>query len=254
MQLENARTRLAGMLTQYKPEHPDVIALKKVVKDLEAKVAAESSRESTADRPMTPAEAIRLGKVKDLRAQIEDIDRQLTDRQQEDRRLRAQITEYQGKIDVVPTRESELVELTRDYDTLQATYSTLLTKREESKLAANLERRQFGEQFRILDPASLPEKPFNRMNRVVVTLGGAFAGLLLGLSVVGFQQYRDSSFATDHEIELVMNLPVLAIIPALSSDAERREHKRRRLLVNIGGMAVVASSVAFAFVMWRLRL
>ena len=77
-----------------------------------------------------------------MRAQIEDIDRQLEDKQQEDRRLRDLIAAYQAKVDVVPTRESELVELTRDYATLQATYTKLLAKREDSKLAANLERRQ----------------------------------------------------------------------------------------------------------------
>ena len=67
---------------------------------------------------------------------------------------------------MVPTRESELVELTRDYSTLQETYASLLQKREDSKLAANLERRQIGEQFRILDPASLPQRPHNQRQRL----------------------------------------------------------------------------------------
>ena len=57
------------------------------------------------------------------------------------------------------------MELTRDYSTLQAAYTSLLMKREDSMIAANLERRQIGEQFRILDPASRPEKPYNQMQR-----------------------------------------------------------------------------------------
>ena len=56
----------------------------------------------------------------------------------------------------MPKRESELVELTRDYTTLQTTYQSLLAKREESKIAANLERRNIGEQFKVLDPARVP--------------------------------------------------------------------------------------------------
>ena len=60
---------------------------------------------------------------------------------------------YQASVDAVPTRESELIELTRDYETLQSIYTSLLSKREDSKIAANLERRQIGEQFKILDPA-----------------------------------------------------------------------------------------------------
>ncbi len=97
-------------------------------------------------------------------------------------------------MDVLPSRESELVELTRDYSTLQAAYSSLLTKREDSMIAANLERRQIGEQFRIVDAASTPERPFNQRQRLGVMVSGAAAGLVLGLLLVGLLEFRDSSF------------------------------------------------------------
>ena len=64
------------------------------------------------------------------------------------------------KVEAAPTRETEMVGLTRDYETLQRQYRSLLEKYEESKIAANLERRQIGEQFRILDPARVPERPY----------------------------------------------------------------------------------------------
>jgi uncharacterized protein involved in exopolysaccharide biosynthesis len=97
------------------------------------------------------------------------------------------MADYQAKIEGVPTRESELVELTRDYATLQETYSSLLLKREDSKLAANLERRQIGEQFRIIDPARAPEQPVGP-NRVRVAALGALAGLAVGLVLVAFRR------------------------------------------------------------------
>jgi len=46
---------------------------------------------------------------------------------------------YQHRVDASPTRESELIELTRDYDTLQKIYTSLLTKSEDAKVAANVE-------------------------------------------------------------------------------------------------------------------
>lgn len=252
-QLENARAKLAQMQTQYTAEHPDVVAMKKLVRDLEAKVQAEATRATGADRPMTVAEGVRQNRIKDLRAQIEGIDRQLKDKQQEDGRLRTTIAEYQAKVDVVPTRESELVELTRDYATLQTTYSNLLTKREDSKLAANLERRQYGEQFRVLDAASLAEKPFNRMNRILITMGGALGGLLLGLTLVGFFEYRDSSFKTDADVLRVLTLPVLATVPVLVSDAERRSRQRRDRLTSVGAVMILVGCAVFAIAMWRLQ-
>ena len=56
----------------------------------------------------------------------------------------------------MPGLESEWISLSRDYDTLQESYRGLLQKSEESKVAANLERQQIGEQFRVLDPPRVP--------------------------------------------------------------------------------------------------
>ena len=42
---------------------------------------------------------------------------------------------------------------------MQQTYRSLLQKKEESQISANLEKRQIGEQFKILDPARMPERP-----------------------------------------------------------------------------------------------
>ena len=70
------------------------------------------------------------------------------------------------------------------------------TKREDSKLAANLERRQIGEQFKILDPASLPERPFNRTQRLMRARRRLGGGSAPGPALVGLLEYRDSSFKT----------------------------------------------------------
>ena len=104
----------------------------------------------------------------------------------------------------MPTREAELIELNRDYTTLDATYKSLLKKKEDSQLAANVERRQIGETFRIIDPASLPERPFNQMRRLQVILGGALGGLVLGLAMVGFLEFRDSSFKSEEDVVRVL--------------------------------------------------
>ena len=130
------------------------------------------------------------------------------------------MADFSGKIDVVPTRESELVELTRDYSTLQENYSSLLQKREDSKLAANLERPQIGEQFRILDPASRPERPYNQRQRLAVLFGGPIGGLGLGLLFVGFLEYRDSSFKCEDDVLRVLSLPVLAMIPVMDAEGD----------------------------------
>ncbi len=157
-QLEAAQARLDLFKLRYTPDHPDVKSLQRTIGELQAKLAEEAKRPPTTvatEKPLTPAEAARQKRIRDLQADIDVLDRQMTTTLEEESRLKKLMGDYQAKVDVLPSRESDLVELMRDYAGLQETYSSLLKKREDSKLAANLERRQIGEQFKVLDPASL---------------------------------------------------------------------------------------------------
>ena len=73
------------------------------------------------------------------------------------------------------------------YETLKEGYRALLVKQQEAQISANLERRQIGEQFRILDPARLPEQPVGP-SRLRVGVIGALAGLAIGLVLVAFRR------------------------------------------------------------------
>lgn len=253
-QLEAARARLTLMLQRYTPSHPEVVSLQRTIADLAAKVESETPVGAVAEqkKPTTPAEATQQKRLLDLQAELDVIDLQLTANRAEAARLNELIAAYQAKIDVVPTRESELVELTRDYATMQAAYTNLLTKREEAALASNLERRQIGEQFKLLDSASTPEKPDNEMQRLGILSAGAVVGLIIGLLIAGMLEYMDSSFRTEAEALQALSIPVLALIPAMSSAAEARAARRRGWLIDAGGAAVVLAAVVVVAI-WRLK-
>jgi len=103
-------------------------------------------------------------------------------------------------VDVVPTRESELVELTRDYKTLDTAYTSLLAKREDSKIAANLERRQIGEQFRILDPGIAAGPSVHQAKRMGIIASGANRRPRARVPAVGWLEYRDSSLKREDDV------------------------------------------------------
>ena len=63
----------------------------------------------------------------------------------------------------------------------------------------NLERRQIGEQFRIIDPARMPERPISP-DRCGINMMGLLAGLALGLALVALLEYRDTTFKTDEDV------------------------------------------------------
>ena len=255
MQLEAARARLELFRQRYTPDHPDVRALERSVKDLQAKVEEEASRpRDVTAKPVSAAEAVRQQRIRDLQGQLEIVDRQIASNIAEESRLKQTIADYQAKVEVLPTRESELVDLTRDYSTLQETYAVLLKKREDSQLAANLERRQVGEQFKILDPASLPERPYNESERLNALVGSTLAGLALGVGLIALLEYRDSSFKREEDIVRVLALPVLALVPVVVSDPDRRTLRRRqRRLAVVAVAALMAIGSVAAVLLWRLQ-
>jgi len=250
-QLAAAREQLQALLARAKPDHPDVKAMQRTIRDLEAKAAAEAAQppaKLATTRPKA-ADLVRQQRRRDITEQIQDLDRQLEARQKQEATLRSAIGSYEAKLDAVPKRESELVELTRDYATLQNAYQSLLSKRQDAKIATNLDRRQIGPQFRVLDPAKVPERPFSP-NRMLINLGGGAIGLLLAVAIIGLAEYRDTSFKQEEEVERLLNIRVFALVPDMVSPADIRARRRRVVAAGIAA-AVLAGVVVF---LWTGRM
>ena len=159
---------------------------------------------------------------------------------------------YQARVEAAPTRESELVALTRDYDTDQRSYTSLLAKKEDSKIAANLERRQIGEQFKVLDPARMAERPFSP-NRQQIDVLGALIGLGIGLGLVVLREFANSTLKNDDDVVTALALPVLAMVPVISTRRDPRVTLRRRLTAAFASTAAVGVMVVVAVIIWKLR-
>ena len=98
-------------------------------------------------------------RIQRLRAQIHILDQMIAEKTREQEEVKRQIKEYQGRVQSSPSVEQEYTELTRGYQTALDTYHELEKKRDQAAMATNLERRQEGEQFTVLDPANLPDRP-----------------------------------------------------------------------------------------------
>ena len=253
-ELAKARKDLDDARRRLRDTHPDVIKQQRAVADLELKAAAEATmlELTPADKRVRfradPVEVARLARVDQTKTELESLIRQIGAKEQEEVRLRSVIGEYQGRVESAPARESELTELMRDYETLQRSYTSLLTKKEEAQVSANLERHQIGEQFKILDPARLPEKPYSP-NRPLFYGAGAAIGLGIGLLLAGFLEYRDTTLKTDADVVATLMLPVLAMIPELTTPAGDLavETKRKRVVqMVLGTLAVVVIVVVSA--------
>ena len=163
-------------------------------------------------------------------------------------RLQGMVGMYQGRIEASPVREAELAALTRDYETQQQTYRGLLQKKEESQISANLEKRQIGEQFKILDPARMPEKPASP-DRPRLYLIAALIALAAGLGCAALAEFFDKSLRTEADVRAALNLMVLATVPVMRDTGGGPRWFRRQAA--LGGAAVTLLVVG-ATVAWKL--
>ena len=119
---------------------------RRMIKDLEVRrrrsKLAQASPGSATPRATTPEETQRRERVSSLRAELDQLNRQIAYKERDQARLRGEIADYRGRLNSVPGLESEWTSLSRDYDTLQESYRGLLKKSEDSKVAANLESRR----------------------------------------------------------------------------------------------------------------
>ena len=138
----------------------------------------------------------------------------------------------------------------RDYETLETGYTSLLQKSEQARIALNLERRQIGEQFRLIDAPRLPERPVSP-DRLRLTLLAALAGLGFGVGLTALIEYRNTSLRSHEDVVAALSLPVLAVVPLMTS---QREKRHQRLVRWIGFATASVALIGVVAAAWRLEL
>jgi protein tyrosine kinase modulator len=250
-ELRNQEQALLAVELKLKPDHPDVKKLRRAVDELKRRVEAEQlavEMRAAAPRAAINIDPMRRKRLTDAKAELDNLDRQLQAKLAEENRLRGVVSMYQARIEAAPAREAELAALTRDYETLQHSYTGLLSKKEESQISANLERRQIGEQFKVLDPARMPEKPASP-DRPRLYLMFALIALGAGVGLAAAAEYFDRSLRSEADVRAALNLAVLATVPYMREVAVSGRRLRRNLAMGVGATTILLVCVAVA---WRL--
>jgi uncharacterized protein involved in exopolysaccharide biosynthesis len=149
--------------------------------------------------------------VQQMRAQIRAMDLGIAQKKHDQAEVQAQLRTYQDRVASSPAVEEEYKSITRDNQTAQAFYDDLLNKLNQSKMATDLERRQQGEQFRVMDEPNLPESP-SSPKRSAFVMGGLLLGLGLGLAIVALLEYLDTAIRSERDIWAFTKLPTLGVI------------------------------------------
>jgi polysaccharide chain length determinant protein (PEP-CTERM system associated) len=250
-QLDAARASYARLELRLEPDHPDIIRAKRLVEGLTKKAEAEASQPSNSPAAGGSREELqRQERLQQMRAEIESLDRQIKFKEQSEQQLRATVAQHERRLEALPATESEWVALTRDYDTVFASYKDLLAKSESAKVSADLEAQQIGEQFRVLDPARVPIRPISPI-RWQINAIAAGLGLLVGLALTVLFEERDTTYHCEDDVIDVLALPVVALVPYVESAGDQlRRRRRQRVLSTVTGVTAVAGGYAF----WAMKL
>ncbi len=194
------RRQLAELMMRYTDNHPDVTRLKNRIKELENGAGADGSAGQAAAGGGSRRQNMLLREQAVLENQIGN--------------LQSQIRIYQARVEETPKREQELVSLKRDYDNMDNLYKSLLKRKLESEISISMERKQKGEQFRVIDKAQIPKKPIEPDLKRIFMLTMAI-GFGLGGGLAFLLEFLDSSYRRPEKVEEDFNIPVIATIPAI---------------------------------------
>jgi polysaccharide chain length determinant protein (PEP-CTERM system associated) len=233
--LENERWNLKRQFTD---TYPDVIAVNEQLKNVEARLVTTPS----------PAKDSAESYDSNTHVRLALIDKELQRHKQHLAELNQQMQTYQWKVDSVPVLETQLVKLTRNYESSKQNYQSLLDKRFSAGMSEELEREQQAERFTVLDPAKTPEKPV-RPKRLPIMAGLLVAAFLIPAGIVISFHFLSGSIKSEVEVKemLPRKIRVLGTIPPITSRADLL--RKRTIAIQTFVVSVIACMALVIFLL-----
>jgi len=238
--LYNTLDELKG---RYTDKHPDIIRIKKEIAKLE-KIYGDVTTNNTSQSARSP----RMVGDPAMQRELINVQAEIARLQAEEKSLKKAIKLYQMRVDNTPKREQELASLRRDYDITLNSYQDLLSRKIEAKMSENLEKKQQGEQFSVLDPAKPPQVPYKPDIRKVLFMS-LFLGLGAGGGIAFALEYLDPTFHDKKLLEKTFEMPVIATIPRLYTKKEmRKKWFMRAVYVSVFLGVIICYSIALYYI------
>ncbi|MET0535098.1 MAG: lipopolysaccharide biosynthesis protein [Steroidobacter sp.] len=234
-QLSDAQGQLANAREKYAVDHPDVQQLERLVASLEKQMReAPLSSDVARSEPDNPLYI-------QLNAQREAAVNERTSLQRKGDILRARLRDYELRLTQSPEVTREYGVLARELENAQLKYREVRQKQMEATLSKNLETERKSERFTLIEPPLAPEEPVSPPRGLIASLGVVFAfGAAIGLVLL--LEAVDTSIRSRRDIEALVKVPPLAVLPWMDTQAEQasRVKAKRLSLAGVAGSVVVA--------------
>jgi len=241
--LNAARSELESLLTHYTPQHPEVRRQQMVVDQLKARVAeaAKALPAAKGEDQKNPETSLPFAdkQLSQLELQLKEIAANMSQLRKEREDEKKQIGIFQQWIAAAPVREAEWADLTRDYQQFSKRYQNLVAKNMAAESVESLERKQKGSQFKIIDPAHMPEKPF-KPDLIKILVIAVIMGMGAGATVAFCLEFVDTSFKDAHDLEKYLGMPIICSVPLLLTPKE----EKRQMIKNMSWLAIFILALA----------
>lgn len=242
-QLSDAQSQLAAVREKYASDHPDVQQLERLVSSLEKAMRDSPVIEPVQVDPDNPAYI-------QVSAQREASTNERTSLEKKAATLRGRINEFEQRLTQSPEIEREFSAMARDLENAQLKYREVRQKQMEATVARNLETERKGERFTLIEPPMLPEQPVSPPRMAIVLLGFVLAGGS-AIGLVFLLELLDPSIRSRRDIEALVAVPPLAVLPWIDTPAEIATRTKVRRLSLAGAACSVVGAVVMMHFLYR---
>jgi polysaccharide chain length determinant protein (PEP-CTERM system associated) len=243
--LDAMRKRLDEMRMRYTEQHPDIVASKRIILQLEEQKAEfiEAYRAAQARAPKPAAnnaQAQALNNAKSnpvfeqLRVSYTESEANIAALKTRVAEYSTRVTELQGLAGAVPKAEADFSQLNRDYDVNKVNYEKLLSRREAAQMSGEMDANTGIGEFRVIEPPRVANKPVapNRTQLLVLAL---FAALGVGVLVTMVRSQMNPVFTDRRILRTVTGLPILGSVTLIKT-GEFNVARRKSLAVFFLGL------------------
>jgi uncharacterized protein involved in exopolysaccharide biosynthesis len=173
-----------------------------------------------------------------FRAQVTSVISELGSLSREEQRLQGELAGAQSGESVASVHELDVKEIERDVDLYRKAYADSLLQQQRAQKQVGIEQRQESQTYRLIDPPTLPVLPI-APNVVKFNLGGAAAGLFIGIALALLAELRQNALHSEAELVALAQVPLVLNIPLMQSPREERRKKFWLVAEWLGASAVL---------------
>ena len=243
--IEAQKRSLDSLQQRYTDNHPDVVATRRLIKDLE-----ESKRKEVAALQQAALAAPAAPGTAQTSLAVQELNRMYATAEVQVAALKARVGEFSNRLaqardslKTAPQLEAEAAQLNRDYGIMKSNYENLVSRRQSAIMSGELEVASGVADFRLIDPPRVSPKPV-APNRFLLFPAALLAAMVAGLAVALAMSQLRPTFETADELRRKTGIPLLGVVSLALSDLDRRRERLSLIRFGTGAGSLVALFVA----------